>query len=726
MNTRANLTTTIIKKTLRVPAGATSGDSSKLAIQLDSALMSIGFTMSKDLAHHIAHLHPTAALELSQNVLTAVKELLGDNVEYNVYFRDFPKNVPDTQEFWADLINKALLDPDKASKIAAQLQMGSVNLLDLPTYGAYQHTYDEMLASREPFVSSIKDKVKMLHLGLTLEEEAYRLYSSLAESAIPLNEDDREILKTFAEVCIGGEQPDNVRVRENKAIINAVRLSNGRDLLVDTPTDFLRLAAQLSDGDVTLVEKTKFKSLSRASRRNFLRRLNEIIEASPAKLADVLPYAEQWKRLGERLKPHEYSYRAAQDVFAVARGEKKMQSITGKVEQKFSEGDLEGAISLLSTAPGLLYRSLDRLLVDGADASSLLAAVKKTTSKVSGKVLLSVAEHLENRLNKLSKHRIFANTKGRAWVADEARDIFTDESRVAVNMILMAINNEIQNRVKTVSHPTVSRDVLNVALPLSNKNTASGFNVMPRGTVEPVATGILRFFVYWRQKQQRTDFDLSMLLLDKNLKMVAQSSFTSLTGMGYTHSGDITSAPKGASEFIDVDLTKVSKNVAYLIPQVNVYSGEDFNDVEESFFGFMERTEEQKGKPFEAKTVKNRADLRGDGKIALPLAFAKGKDESWNAKWVNLFLKGSPNFNQVEGNHVTTSLLVKAMMDRENITVNYIVNALMNTNENFAWYEGQELDPETPITFIGREVPEGLPEGSKTITLTNLHELIPE
>ena len=57
--------------------------------------------------------------------------------------------------------------------------------------------------------------------------------------------------------------------------------------------------------------------------------------------------------------------------------------------------------------------------------------------------------------------------------------------------------------------------MLSLALPLSEKTKAVGFAVMPRGSVLPVANSILRFFFYWRQRQQRTDYDLSALMLDE-------------------------------------------------------------------------------------------------------------------------------------------------------------------------------------------------------------------
>src|SRR5262245_37629093 len=181
-----------------------------------------------------------------------------------------------------------------------------------------------MLAAHEQFMTSAKERVKVLHLGKSLPEEALALYHSLAGSAIPLNDSDRELLTRLAEVCLSDPQPELIPVRENRAVINFVRVNNDRIPVLDTPTDILRLACALSGGDVTLVEKTKFKSFPRKVRHLLMTALDCLIENQPAKLADVNQYREPWKRLGERLHPHEYSrHKHAQDVFAVARQDKR-------------------------------------------------------------------------------------------------------------------------------------------------------------------------------------------------------------------------------------------------------------------------------------------------------------------------------------------------------------------------------------------------------------------
>jgi len=83
----------------------------------------------------------------------------------------------------------------------------------------------------------------------------------------------------------------------------------------------------------------------------------------------------------------------------------------------------------------------------------------------------------------------------------------------------------------------------------------------------------------------------------------------------------------------------------------------------------MMRTPEQEGKPFEATTVRTKSDMRGKGKVALPLVFIRDDEGAWWAQWLSLYLNGSPNFNCVETNRLSTALLARSIVDRSYLGV---------------------------------------------------------
>ncbi|NEA47335.1 TerD family protein, partial [Streptomyces sp. SID10815] len=307
----------------------------------------------------------------------------------------------------------------------------------------------------------------------------------------------------------------------------------------------------------------------------------------------------------------------------------------------------------------------------------------------------------------------------RAQAADDTRRPMPTPER---ERLITALDAELRRRLPAAGHLLIDPDALDVALPLSGRATAAGLGVLPRGSLSPVEGELLRFFVYWKQTGRSTDYDLSALLLDARYTTVTWLSYTNLREMEGAHSGDVTDAPEGASEFIDLRLGAVRGT--YIVPQVNIYAGEGFEEAEESFFGFMLREGEQKGRPFEPRTVRMKSELRGPGRVALPLAFLRGSDGRWRAKWLHLYLRGEPSANRVEGNRVTVATLLRGIVEREQLTIRYLAGLMTDDATTVTLWDGGTV-PAGPVTYIGLERPDGLHPGSRVITPENLRDLIP-
>jgi hypothetical protein len=715
----------VVAKTHRVPIPAgPAGDAAAAVRQFDAVAMTAGFKLSRGLMERLAVLDAGVVTGLAARVLDVVRREAGDHVQHNAYFRDFPAGVPDTLEFWLDCLRDALLDPVAARAVEADLSAGVLNLLTLPKYGRYQHTYAEMLAAHDELIPAAGDRLTVLLPGAPLADEARALYLGLAASRVPLSEADLAALAELAAWSIGGPQPAEIPARESKAVINAAWLAAGQPLRADTVTDILRAACAASGGDVTLRAPTRFRPFSRAERRTLLAALDAVVAGSAAKLGDVGTYREPWKRLAERLHPGEYpAWPEAQRVFAVARGQEQAPSLAAQADAHLAAVQAGRAAAVLARAPGTLFRSLDRLLraADGGPAvAEIVEAAVKSAPGVSGRVLLSVREHLQNRAVATDVSRVFANRSSRAWVAADGRPPL---DAAVVTDLLAVLDDAVAQRLPAVTGPLlVDPAVRRIALPLSGTSAPGGLGVMPRGSVWPVTGDTLSFFTYWRQHARVTDFDLSAVLLDGAYQAQEHVSYTSLRAGGGVHSGDITEAPGGASEFIDVDFTRVSAQ--FIVPEVNVFSGEGFSEVDESFFGFMTRDAAQLGQPYEPRTVRMKADLRGAGRVALPLAFMRGDDGRWRAKWLNLYLRGAARFNRIEENKVSASLLARAIIERDYLRVGYLTD-LMARGGAAVLVLGRDPVPAVPVTFVGLDRPDGLADGSAAYTLQNLSDLIP-
>ena len=728
----------IVEKTLRIPASdlvpfdsSITTDGSVVARQLDVALMHLGFKMSGELLSYITKYDRITALEESDKIIEAVKVIIGDDTKYNTYFKDFPENIPDTAQFWMECIIDVLGKEAARDKVIQGIMIGRVNLLDLPKYGKYEHTYENMLDAHEKFIPTIKDRITILNIGKSIHEEALSAFNSLVMSNVPLSIGDRELLEILSstfEVGPGAKIP----LRENLAIVNKSRMEKGLSIVADTTTDVLRLICALSQGDITLATPTKFKSFPRAKRRVIMGSLNKVA-GNPGKIEDVLKYKEVWKRVASSLHPGEYRHLVyANNVFAAARGDLKSLSTMGKVEKAISDGRVDSAITILGTKPGMFIRSLDRIIrLDSEDNTDLiLGTLEKTVPETSGRVLLSLREHLINRQGYDVGKRIFVNRKGNTWVIDGNRVGL----RIGmVNDICWVIDKEIKRRLPVIPYLVLDKslDDVQLALPLSSKSLGSGFNVVPRGSVTKHSGELLRFFIHWKETRERTDYDLSALLLDYNFVPQGQVSFTNLrsdrnNNLVMYHSGDITESdfPEGSTEFIDVVTSEVPEGW-YVVPQINMYAGKGYDQVQELYFGYMVTSKDQFGKPYEPSTVRYRSDIRTPGNVSLPLHFkiTPGYQE---AKWQHMSLKGYDRGNSTESNKLCSSIVVKSVADREYLQVKYITSIL--NSKSGARYTIANPDISTiPVTYIGIEAPTiKLHQDSKIITIQNLHELIPD
>ncbi|MFC7026235.1 hypothetical protein ACFQHV_24110 [Promicromonospora thailandica] len=712
----------VVRRTWRVPLTEVSaGDAASVARRFDGVLLRSGFAASGRLLGYVGSLAPQDARLVAVRVLGVVREAVGDHVQHTAYFESFPDNVPDTLDFWVSCLRDALRGTPSAERAEEVLARGATNLLSLPRYGRYQHTYEEMVAAHDELLPALTDRRTVLDVGGTLDEEAHRLYLHLAGSTTPLSDDDLAALTLLAGHCGSMEQPAAVPVRTARAVVNAAHVLYGREPQVDTVTDVLRLACALSGGDVTLETPTRFRSLPRPVRRTLLGALDRVVGDSPARLGDVARHREAWKRLGERLHPHEHpGTPSAARVFAVARGAEGAASLAARVERSLATGARDEALGLLTVAPGMLVRRVDHLLrtaADDAEAAAVVAAVEKALPDVAGRVVLGLREHLGDRARLGSAgRRLFVNRAGGGWSAPDTRAPLPDG---ALADLVGACDAEVLRRLPRPGELVVDPDLLGVALPLSGRARPGGVGLLPRGSRTPVTGDSLRFFVHWRQASRDTDLDLSCLLLDRGLTTAEHVSWTRLRGEGFVHSGDLTEAPDGATELVDVRISAIRRDV--VVPQVHVYSGETFDQLAEGFFGFMSRDRAQAGLPFEPATVRMKSDLGGAGRVLIPMAFLRGP-AGWEALWLHLNPRGASGLNTVEGHRVTTRTLLRDAIARRHVTVRYLADLL--ETDGVPVHDGVPTGP-GPVTYLGFAAPEGLPEGSRVVTPENLLDLVP-
>lgn len=141
--------------------------------------------------------------------------------------------------------------------------------------------------------------------------------------------------------------------KENLIQLATVLMSPGIHCKL-TATDALRLAAGMSDGDISLRTKVKFKSLNRRTRKFFLASLNNCSNL----MEDVSRRSEMWKRFLKALHPGDYATEfpevwAANDKLF----KNQIETFNSQIESLLTQKD-EKALKLLSSRPGEFRRRL--------------------------------------------------------------------------------------------------------------------------------------------------------------------------------------------------------------------------------------------------------------------------------------------------------------------------------------------------------------------------------
>jgi len=219
--------------------------------------------------------------------------------------------------------------------------------------------------------------------------------------------------------------------------------------------------------------------------------------------------------------------------------------------------------------------------------------------------------------------------------------------------------------LETLGKVWIDPDLMDCPLPSQQRSASEGLINVARGTRLPIYSAdekdTLRFFIHWVGR----DIDLSATLHCEDFSIMEQVSYTNLRSKGFQayHSGDITSAPNGASEFIDVTITgALERGARYLAMNVLVYSGPTFAEHEECFAGWMMRSSPKSNEVFDAKTVEQKIDVRANSRNVVPVVFDL---QERKAIWTDISTSSRSYYggNNVESNQASIQETLEAIID---------------------------------------------------------------
>lgn len=400
---------------------------------------------------------------------------------------------------------------------------------------------------------------------------------------------------------------------------------------VRTAKDVLRLAVAASNGDVSMAENTRFRSFSRSERRAML----ALLERTGNIEEYMAGQAEQWKRLGERLHPSEYSkvYPKTAAAFDKIRAGEHIETYNSKLEQLLRQPvDMDALVQHLGQRTGVFARYLDfclRNCKDEEEQQRVLFQFTLVAQDVPARLLLRMIIHFMDRNNPVQLSVGKANgAKARTDMKRSFKPIDSD----MCNRIVRKLRNELWQvlRKDDESMPTVFLDPAarcdNLVFPDTVRNMSPGLRVCASGSrLKMPKADVIRSFVYWKADDgifSGIDVDLSAVFFDEQLNVMGRVSYQvpKFDVVHGVHSGDRrSSGENGSSEYIDFSISAArGAGVRYMAMLVNSYSGELFSSMGHVFCGIMAR-DGKTGDVYEPATVSDKFDICRDSRDTIPI-----------------------------------------------------------------------------------------------------------
>ena len=532
------------------------------------------------------------------------------SAEYRPFYPDFPIQVRSASEA-ALLVNAALH------------YLGDVvGVRILPDYRP---------SPREPLPG---DDGALTELGLATAQDLERIVADLVAQAIPFSAQDRADLMALRD--FGPGRAPHVAVKENLAVLTVTFPDLDFSASYRTVTDVLRLAVAMAGGDVSLAEPCRFPSFSRAQRRRLLGLLDAVgqVQDSRDSAEEMARRCERWKRLVRHLRPGDYARRfprAAALLHQVASGDAEA-GFTSRLEEALARGDVESALRLLSARPGVFARRLNHLLrlcADEAARERVVAEFARVAPEVSLPVLVRLWEYFSSPGPDALPWRVVAIKA--ATGTKTALIPSTRRPGPADAAVVRAVEEALRQR-KRLGRIAVDQGMYEgYTAPVGLRSASPGMRTAGRGTRLPLPEGeTIRFFLHWRDlpeappkapgpaepaaaedRDTRVDLDLSAFFVSEDFTRTEQIAYYNLRSTAAVHSGDLTSAPDGAAEFIDVTLAEaLRQGWRYVVMTVHSFSHHRLSEVPECWAGAMARgADPQSGEVFEASTVMQGLDL---------------------------------------------------------------------------------------------------------------------
>lgn len=449
---------------------------------------------------------------------------------------------------------------------------------------------------------------------------------SLVGSSQPYSPTDFGDIRALGSFIEGGR---DVPIRENLALLTAHRIG-GADWTpyLKTPTDVLRVATELSGGDRSLGKNSKFR-LTRANRRFVVKALEAVLNRREwaEHLEHIHAQEERWKRLLRTLHPQEYPWaQRVNDIRGIVHGDRHDWPKTRQwhIEEATREGDVDKLEELFRDNPGELARLLHSLwrAMPGR-RNDLIEMFRRLAPRVSARVLVQMWNFFHAPPAQTLPYRVVLPKRSGSQAKYILNTLSADED---YSPIIEAIEHGLSGRLagrRFHIDSDLADAAQRVTIPLGVRSASPGTRTVGRATRLALGDGEeMRFFLHWRNtKDEAVDLDLTAYYASEDFKQKGYVSYTRLRDdeVGVFHSGDITTAPEGAAEYIQLPFASMlASGYRYVVLTCFSYSRTPLDEIPDAQIGVLAGADLTTGEDFEASEVIVRIDLATPSLQATP------------------------------------------------------------------------------------------------------------
>lgn len=554
-----------------------------------------GYIFSKELAIAISKEERNTIIDKLKSVIKVIEDFKSDK-NYTVFYKNFPDEVINMNEI--DLYINQILH----------------------YWIGYLPSNNENIIKEDVELSKL---VKARELNLIDDEMIEKLFVDLLSSNVTLSEqylDDVCVLTNNKSIKELEKYMEYIQMKETLTTVSSYIFKKEGVLIGNfkTSTDILRLIAKIS-GDELNNKHIHFAYFSRTELSQLMTKLENLQNPMP----DIKRYSKPWhtffKLYAKKINFNKYpKVRKAVDMLF---GDISYMTERGKINEQInrlpamSEEELDNFVKEYTVFYGDYIREILSLLnkANENQYEKLLLGLENCVTKVNTRILFQLYDRIINLKAKDRTVPRLVNSKGK-WRRLRESISLSDE---LLNRVLKIVEDGIKTQLKekeNLGKVFIDEDYKNIMLTTSEKDSNVSLRPMTRGSrikFNPNAE-VLRFFVAWKNLDEKTlkeltpmysrvDVDLSALTFDENLEFNDVVAYYNQKKSYFAFSGDITDAPEGALEYIDIlDLEKLKKKGdRYILMQIRSYNGYTFEEINSVYAGVMELTS------IEAKEKKN-------------------------------------------------------------------------------------------------------------------------